>query len=253
MPTLLQSPSIIFIQPSLVLLSPSDSCIRNVLQPIAQYHFLKNLFRQVEDFTQLYLQYKPVMHVILTIWRCSRFFNTPARLAALVHGVCDDVIGQAQEYMRKDGLWTEPREVVRRLTLTIGQCVALKEAYLAYRARSQEECAGNPWRVQLSILFGRLDSFVERCHDVLDLMQTMAQFGSLENLEIGGTKGKTLTSSVHQIRIDFQQSIVGFTRSSQDIMDADCKEFESHFFSFRLRVQEVRFNPSPPLVVLVYT
>jgi dynein heavy chain len=42
---------------------------------------------------------------------------------------------------------------------------------------------------------------VERYHDALDLMQTVAQFGSLACLEIGGTKGKTLTSSVQQIRL----------------------------------------------------
>ncbi len=183
------------------------------------------------------------MHVILLIWRHSRFFNTPARLAALVQGVCDDVIWRAREFMAQEGLWSEPHEVARRLMLTIEQCVALKDAYLVYRARSHAECGMNPWRVQLSILFGRLDGFVERCHDVLDLMQTVAQFGSLASLEIGGTKGKTFTSSVHQIRLDFQQSIVGFTQSSLDIMDADRKEFESHFFAFRLRVQEVRSSP----------
>ncbi len=145
--------------------------------------------------------------------------------------------------MAAGGLWGDPQEVARRLILTIEQCVALKDAYLVYRARSQIESRGNPWRVQLSILFARLDGFVERCHDALDLMQTVAQFGSLVSLEIGGTKGKTLTSSVQQIRLDFQQSIEGFTRSSVDIMDVDCKEFETHFFSFRLHVQEVSCLP----------
>lgn len=147
--------------------------------------------------------------------------------------------------MARDGLWSEPREVALRLTLTIEQCVAVKDAYLVYRARSLSECRANPWRVQQSILFGRLDGFVERCHDVLDLMQTVAQFGSLANLEIGGTKGKTFTSSVHQIRLDFQQSIEVFTRSSLDIMDPDCKEFESAFSVFRLRVQEVMIPCMP--------
>ncbi len=50
-----------------------------------------------------------------------------------------------------------------------------------------------------------MDLFLERCHDVLDLMQTSLQFGKLDRVEIGGTKGKALTYNVHKIQEDFNQ------------------------------------------------
>ena len=75
---------------------------------------------------------------------------------------------------------------------------------------SNPTCAPTPWRFQNSALFARLDSFLERCHDILDLTQTVLQFNKLERVEVGGTKGKTLTTSVRQIYADFLQAVAKF-------------------------------------------
>lgn len=51
---------------------------------------------------------------------------------------------------------------------------------------------------QNNALFMRLDSFLERCYDILDLTQTIVQFSKLARIEVGGTKGHILTGSVKQ-------------------------------------------------------
>jgi dynein heavy chain len=56
----------------------------------------------------------------------------------------------------------------------------------------------------------RLDSFLERCHDILDLTQTIVQFSKLAKIEVGGTKGKTLTTSIKQIYEDFHSAVSKF-------------------------------------------
>ena len=55
--------------------------------------------------------------------------------------------------------------------------------------------------VQNTALFPRLDSFLERCHDLLDLCKTVVQFQKLEKVEVGGNKGRTLSASVYQVRM----------------------------------------------------
>lgn len=82
-------------------------------------------------------------------------------------------------------------------------CGAFKSVYFEYKARANDECPSKPWRIQNNALFMRLDSFLERCHDILDLTQTIVQFSKLARIDIGGTKGKTLTTSVSQIHNDF--------------------------------------------------
>jgi len=45
-------------------------------------------------------------------------------------------------------------------------------------------------------LFVKLDSFLERAHDILHLTKTIVEFNKLDKIELGGTKGKTFTESV---------------------------------------------------------
>ena len=53
---------------------------------------------------------------------------------------------------------------------------SFKTAYFDYKAKAALECPSNPWRVQNNAIFARIDAFLERCHDVLELTTTIAQF-----------------------------------------------------------------------------
>ena len=70
--------------------------------------------------------------------------------------------------------------------MTIMVCGKLKSVYFDYKSRANTEVPQNPWRIQNTALFPRLDSFLERCHDLLDLCKTVVQFQKLERIEIGG-------------------------------------------------------------------
>ena len=89
----------------------------------------------------------------------------------------------------------EPQEAVDKLRLTLKVLGTFKSFYFDYKSRSMSETPTNPWKFQNSALFSRLDAFLERCHDVLDLSQTALQFNKLERVEIGGTKVRAQISS----------------------------------------------------------
>lgn len=82
-----------------------------------------------------------------------------------------------------------------KLKQTLKVCGTFKSYYFDYKQRTAVDTPENPWRFQNSALFSRLDLYLERCHDILDLCETVVQFNKLEKIEIGGTKGKTLTNS----------------------------------------------------------
>ena len=194
-----------------------------------------------EDFLAVNCHFRPIMHITLLVWTTSRFYNTPSRLVVLIRELCNDVIKQACNFMEQDEtMWhVEPSAAVTKLRRIIAQVLDFKEAYFLYRHKSNKVCPEIPWNFQSSALFGRLDSFLERCHDVLDLVQTLTQFTTLEHIEIGGTKGKTLTSSVHQIFFDFQQCVLVFQEQESEIMNIDSKRFEEYFHTFRMDVNEL--------------
>eukprot|EP00961_Rhodomonas_salina_P105516 1420618-Rhodomonas_salina.1 len=193
-----------------------------------------------ESFAEVSSVFKPLMHTILLIWKNSKFYNTPARLVVLMREICNDLIRQAATFVSGEQMFEiEPQEAVDALKVCLKVCVTFKSTYFDYKARASTECPANPWRFQNSALFARLDSFLERCHDVLDLMQTIVQFNKLEKIEVGGTKGKALTSSVQQIYTEFLEATTVFKGAQYDIMDVERKEFDDDFYAFRCVINEL--------------
>ena len=52
-----------------------------------------------EDFPACEDLFKPMLHVVLLIWKNSRHYNTPARLVVLMREVCNSIIEQACNYV----------------------------------------------------------------------------------------------------------------------------------------------------------
>ena len=64
----------------------------------------------------------------------------------------------------------------------------------------------------------------------------MMRFIICGQVEVGGTKGKTLTASVKQIHDDFQSAVNKFRAVPYDIMDVSAKQFDDDFYEFRYEV-----------------
>jgi dynein heavy chain len=197
-----------------------------------------------DNFPALLELFKPMLHIILLIWKNSKHYNTPARLVVLMREICNSLINQACKYVSGEQIFSlieaeEAHVAVEQLKTTLLVCGTFKSTYFDYKATANAECPANPWRIQNNALFMRLDSFLERCHDILDLTQTIVQFSKLAKIEVGGTKGKTLTTSVQQIHGDFQSAVDKFKGVDYDIMDVSAKQFDDDFYEFRCSIKEL--------------
>jgi dynein heavy chain len=197
-----------------------------------------------DDFGSLMYLFRPTMHLILMIWKNSKCYNTPGRLVVLIREICNALIKQSCDYVSGEEIFrlideNEAGHAVEKLKTTLKVCGTFKSTYFDYKATANAECAANPWRIQNNALFVRLDTFLERCHDILDLTQTIVQFSELGEIEVGGTKGKTLTTSVQQIYSDFNAAVSSFENVQYDIMDVNAKRFDDDFYEFRCTIKEL--------------
>ena len=199
-----------------------------------------NRLRDADEFEELPKTFVLILHSILLVWKHSNYYNTPARLVVLMREICNDLIRQAHKFLEPETiLEDEPQDAVDRLTTALKVCSAMKTIYFGYKARVLVECPDNPWRFQNSALFVRLDSFLERCHDILELCQTVLQFSRLETVEVGGTKGRVLTMTVQQIYADFKGAFQRFLEIEYDILDVEAETFDDDFYVFRVSIKEL--------------
>ena len=65
------------------------------------------------------------------------------------------------------------------------------------------------------------------------------QFNKLERIELGGTKGKTLTETIKQIYEEFKKAVESFRALPYDTMNINEKKFDEDFVIFRARIKEL--------------
>eukprot|EP00754_Rhynchopus_humris_P020205 Rhum_TRINITY_DN14684_c0_g1::Rhum_TRINITY_DN14684_c0_g1_i4::g.107697::m.107697/K10408/DNAH; dynein heavy chain, axonemal len=196
--------------------------------------------------------FKKLFHYVYVVWTNSRHYNTPTRLVILMREVCNDLINSAKANVSVDDLFQcEPEEAMKRLSGTLSVCSHFKTWYFFYKNKAgKEEVDGElgkprPWKFQNTTLFARLDSFLERCHDLLDVLETVILFNRLERVEIGGTHGAELSANIAHIHKEFQDAYQQFhtpNEGSYDILDVDEPRFDPDFTAFRSDVRKMEMR-----------
>ena len=68
---------------------------------------------------------------------------------------------------------------------------------------------------------------------------SLTQFGKLERVEIGGTRGRSLTATVKNIMNDFNKQMEIFQRVEYDVLMAPAEAFDSDFRLFQTAVSKL--------------
>ncbi|KAH8062602.1 dynein light chain binding protein [Aureococcus anophagefferens] len=197
------------------------------------------------EFSSLPELFAPIVHIILLVWKGSGHYNTPTRLVVLLREICNALVHQATAFLSGDRIFElidseDARDAVTMLRETLRVLAEFKQVYLAYKDKANAECPLNPWRVQNNAVFVRLDAFWERSHDLLELTCTTMQFSNLAKIEVGGTKGKILTTSVLQIHVDFTAAVSAVRKHGHErLLEVEAKEFDDAFYEFRVAVKEL--------------
>eukprot|EP00755_Sulcionema_specki_P014456 Sspe_Gene.56717::Locus_31184_Transcript_1_1_Confidence_1.000_Length_4789::g.56717::m.56717/K10408/DNAH; dynein heavy chain, axonemal len=200
--------------------------------------------------------FRLLFHYIYVLWQHSTYYNTPSRVVILIREVCNDLVRSARENVGVEELFTtcEPEEAVKRLSSTLLVCGNFKSWYFHYKTKAAKEGTetpsgerrpARPWKFQNTILFSRLDAFLERCHDLLDVLETVMLFTRLERVEIGGTQGAELSANIEALHQEFNMAYHEFYSPSEPysspsgLLDVEETRFDANFAAFREKVRRM--------------
>ncbi|XP_071959570.1 uncharacterized protein [Antedon mediterranea] len=105
----------------------------------------------------------------------------------------------------------------------------------------EDEWIDSPWPQRNATCFNLMNSFMERCNDLLELVQTTGHFNLLQNAaEVGGAGTKSLDALVREIHKQFAESMDSFNSNVANILDLTATQaFERAFFQFRTTVKDL--------------
>ncbi len=211
------------------------------LKPLSQY-FRAIKFDSPEraEFLALPDIFKKIYILIYVMWIKSPYYNTPERLLVLIREICNDLIEHTAGYIGGKEIFNlEPVEAIDILENALSICGIFKKYYFVFKQRVTDEKHKNQWRIQPNALFHRLDIFLERTRDILELVQLNVMFHKLLSIQIGGTKGSNLTVEVQDINKAFVAEFQKFKEIEYDVLNVDDKRFDETFYEFKLLVKEL--------------
>ncbi|KAJ3128700.1 hypothetical protein HK098_003691 [Nowakowskiella sp. JEL0407] len=211
------------------------SNINTFLKPLRPY---VERLSQTSDFVELYQIYPGMMRSIVLISTHSKFYNTPNRLTVVLREIGNDIIEQARSFIQPSEIFSsEPEEAAERIRLVLKVCEAFKSSYYECKAKTSQ--SARPWNFDSKLVFGRLDTFLVRVQQILELFETIIEFNRLEKVEMGGTKGKILSSQVAQIFTEFTAALSSMAKIKYDILNIALPDFEIDLAKFHTKIRDL--------------
>lgn len=185
----------------------------------------------VNEYVELAQVFPGLMKTLLNIWKCSKHYNTPSRLSVILQEICNDVIEGARNHIQPaELLASEPEEAAERLRVVMRVINSMKSSYLDCKANTLK--SKSPWSFDSKLIFSRLDQFTVRVQELLSLFDTINEFNRLEKIEIGGTKGKILSSQIAQIYVEFTTALKAFAGLKYDVLNLTSIDFSNDLAKF---------------------
>ena len=186
----------------------------------------------------------PLLHAIMNVWKYSPHYNTTQRLVVLLREICNTLIRKGLASVSGGEVFdlltaNDGHVAVGKLMMVLQVCGEFKKTFFDYKAKVAAEVPSNPWKMKNDVVFLRYDRFLERCNDMKDFCETVLQFSKLSQVEVGGTKGRTLTHSVAQIYADFLTGVNIMFNVPYDLLDIEYTRFDDDYYDFRCRVKEL--------------
>ncbi|CAG5134626.1 unnamed protein product, partial [Candidula unifasciata] len=97
----------------------------------------------------------------------------------------------------------------------------------------------SPWPARNAPCFDLLNSFMERCNDVLELVETTGHFQLLADvIEAGGAGSASFDAMLNELHVQYSAAMKTFFSQVQNVLDIDNSTiFDVAFFDLRLTVK----------------
>ena len=119
-----------------------------------------------------------------------------------------------------------------------------KTTFQDYKSRLpsyyKEDQVAKTWDFQEALVFKRFDSFMVRLFTLEEFFLTAIQFLKLEKVEIGGIRGKALTTNIGKVYEEFKDLYGVFSNRTYDGLDPHDRGFLKDYEKFNNKIFSLR-------------
>ena len=137
----------------------------------------------------------------------------------------------------------EVEEALDKVILTLKNFGAFRDAFVEFKAKLptyfKEDKKPKTWDFQEHLIFKRFDSFVDRLLIIKEFFRTAQQFLKLEKVEMGGIRGKALSTRIIVVHEEFKELYQVFSNRTYDSLDPMDDSFIKDYEHFQAKTCEL--------------
>ena len=205
----------------------------------------------------------PTMATLFLVWQNCPFYGPVKRLTSLVRSIGNELIKQCKLRIDMDKLMVAPDLLLHEIRAALALCAEFRGQYQDFRSKAAElnpksslkkteptfvrfkhqqqakEEGSVEWPGRQDPVFSRINKFMDRCNEVLDIAETIVHFTALDSIIIGGPMALDLTPVIQYVYADFLKSLQHLGDQQIDYLNIDISadEFEAVFCKFKLDIK----------------
>ncbi|XP_030749874.1 dynein heavy chain 2, axonemal [Sitophilus oryzae] len=187
-----------------------------------------------------------ILHLIRFIWMNSPYYNTHEKITTLCRSVSNQVILQCTDFIDMNDIFEkkETRNAIKTFEICIECLTDYIKAYVLV-SESHNEFGKKPWDLDKAPIFNHVDSYIQRCKDMIEVCEAMIIFGRYDETEeipkplFPTSKGVQFENWAERIEKMFNDSLAEIEKVKQRILDVQQAEWYDDILKFRTRMKDV--------------
>ncbi|XP_012061757.1 PREDICTED: dynein-1-beta heavy chain, flagellar inner arm I1 complex-like [Atta cephalotes] len=187
---------------------------------------------------------KPIMKIlllILFIWTESPFYNMSNNIEVLCESISIQIVHQCKNYVNLQVILEGDTENgINILRKCISCCQIYKTIYNKVTKITALIKSNSNWDVNEQLIFNYIDTFMQRCYDIIEICNTSTVFGKCTNVGmIGGPNGIKYDACCRQIENLFSEILDEIKLIRHEILDVTKFSWLENMLNFRNFVMEL--------------
>lgn len=187
---------------------------------------------------------KPMMKIlflILFIWTESSFYNMSNNIEVLCEAISTQIVHQCKSFINLHVILEGDAENgINTLRKCISCCQTYKTIYNKVTKITALIKSNSIWDVNEHLIFNYIDTFVQRCYDIIEICDSSIVFGRCNKVGmIGGPKGVEYDAYCRQIESLFYEGLDEIKLIRDDILDLTKSSWLENMLRFKNFVLEL--------------
>ncbi|KAE8744396.1 hypothetical protein FOCC_FOCC009000 [Frankliniella occidentalis] len=205
-----------------------------------------NQLEEVESVSEIPERIPDILSLFRVIWNNSPYYNSTSRLTVLFRALSNQIILQCVSTVDLDEILHNgsTHSGIKILNNCITCCEHYKMLYDKI-ASAHVRHTNKSWDLDRATIFNHVDSFVQRCRDMIDVCEAMIVFGRVDETDdiakpqFFGTRGSEFEKICDKIEHNFSSALQDIKDVQHTILDVQASSWYDSIFRFRKRIRDI--------------